>query len=329
VENVVMPGHDGQRSLAIRYRDIASGRTARVGTATFIPSREIAEYFERRGYALYASPTLYPGQTVQARLETGAEDERPVRANLYVRVYRGLEDHLEILRSPAAELAPGVQHTFTWTLPATGGAPIAQVGLEIWSEQRASGTLYLDFLTWDGAPDVVLRRPEDSIQPSRFAGNSMWRRAWVNGVDQYEVRWPQPYRLVQNEGRGLLMQGTRAWTNYEASATVTLHLVKAAGIAVRVQGMRRYYALLLCDDGKARLIKALDGDTVLAEQAYPWTYGAAHEFQLRATDNRLQASIDGEMIFDVEDSGFPLSGGGVAFVVEEGHVLSDAMTVRP
>ena len=33
---------------------------------------------------------------------------------------------------------------------------------------------YLDYLTWDGAPDVVLAAPRDE--------GSMWRSAWVNGV---------------------------------------------------------------------------------------------------------------------------------------------------
>ena len=32
------------------------------------------------------------------------------------------------------------------------------------------------------------------------------------------------------------------------------------GIGIRAQGMRRYYALLLCNDNKVRLIKALDGE---------------------------------------------------------------------
>ena len=97
----------------------------------------------------------------------------------------------------------------------------------------------------------------------------------------------------------------------------------------RVQGMRRYYALLLCDDGKARLVKALDGDTVLAEADYAWSFGATKQFTLRAEGNRLQAGIDGKPLFDVVDNDRPLTGGGVAFVVEEGRIMSDAMTVSP
>jgi hypothetical protein len=99
----------------------------------------------------------------------------------------------------------------------------------------------------------------------------MWRWAWVDGMDQYNARWPEAFRLVQNQGRGLLMQGTREWTDYQVSAAITPHLVKTAGIAARVQGMRRFYALLLCEGNKVRLIKALDGDTLLMAAVLRWS----------------------------------------------------------
>ena len=37
------------------------------------------------------------------------------------------------------------------------------------SDARASGTLYVDFLTWAGTPHVVFTRPEGSNAPGRFA----------------------------------------------------------------------------------------------------------------------------------------------------------------
>ena len=38
----------------------------------------------------------------------------------------------------------------------------------------------------------------------------MWRRAWVNGVDELWT-FVESFRLMQNEGRGLIIQGTRDW----------------------------------------------------------------------------------------------------------------------
>lgn len=155
----------------------------------------------------------------------------------------------------------------------------------------------------------------------------MWRRAWVNGVDQYDYWWPEAYRLVQNRGRGLLSQGTREWDDYTVRASITLHLAAAAGLAARVQGMQRYYALLLTRDGMARLVKALDGDTVLAECPFAWSFGATHDFALTVHGNRIEAAIDGRVLFADTDTERPLEGGGVALVVEEGRIMCDAVTV--
>ena len=106
-------------------------------------------------------------------------------------------------------------------------------------------------------------------------------------------------------------------------------LVVSAGIGARVQGMRRYYALLLSDGGKARLIKALDGEAVLAEADFPWQFDVTYELGLEVRSNRLLASIDGEDIFEVEDEDRPLVGGAVAFVCEEGRMESDVIRVQP
>ncbi len=320
LENVAGHSQQGQRSLAIRYHGLAPGRLARVATATFIPSEEIASYFERRGYSLLASPTLYAGQVAQAGLSADAANAQPVLCRLYIRAY-GPDDELLRTYGPQVELSPGSYHQFNWQIEATAGAPIAEIGLEISHDHRADGTIYLDYLTWDGPPNIVLTRPSHN--------GTMWRRAWVNGIDYYNFRWPEPYRLVQNEGTGLLMQGTREWTNYHVSADVTPHLVTSAGIGARVQGLRRYYGLLLCNDGQARLVKALDGLTVLAEKAFSWAFGGTYQLSLEVVGTHLRGWVDGQLLFDLDDSERPLTGGGVALICEEGRTATETVTVRP
>jgi len=333
VENVVGHSRRGERSLAMRYHHVASGRPARVATATFIPP----DAATMPGYGLLASPTLYPGQTVRAGVAADGGNETAVTCRLYIRAY-GAGDELFRTCGPEAVLEPGAAHEFEWRIGATGGAPtgtlgptgpigpIAEIGVEVSSERRADGTVYLDYLTWDGAPDVVLTRP---------AGDgTMWRRAWVNGVDEYSPRYPETYRLVQNTGTGLLMQGTREWTDYRVTADVTPHMVKAAGIAARVQGLRRYYALLLCHDGadghpKARLVRALDGNAVLAETDFSWAFDETHELSIEVAGTHLRAWIGGEPLFDVDDADCPLTAGGIALVCAEGRTATDAVTVRP
>ena len=334
LENVAGHSELGKRSLAFRYQDLDADRVTRAAAATFIP-RQAADmpFFE-----LIASPTLHPGQTVRARIEADAGNHEEVACRLYLHTY---DVHDELIRAPGpnAVLEPSASQELVWRIAETHGAPIAEIGLEIAGPQEASGTIYLDYLTWDGAPDVTLTRPPGSgiVDAGRFhsSGGTMWQRAWANGLNHLEWRWPEPYRLVQNRGRGLLLQGTRDWIDYRARADVTPHFVKAAGIAVRVQGMRRYYALLLdrgsADAGRpqARLIKALDGDKVLAETDFSWSFGTTYDLSLEAVGNRLRAQIDGQVLFEVKDEERPLTGGGVALVCEEGCTATHAVRVQP
>jgi hypothetical protein len=321
LENVMGHSLDGTRALALRYRNVALGRSARAATATFTPP----EGFAMPGYALYASPTLYPGQTVRARVSADSGDQASIMCSLFIGVYSQDNEseppQPQRIYGPQVDLAPGASHEFVWKIEGVGGAPIATIGLELSASQRANGNVYLDTLTWDGAPDVVLGRSAD--------GGSAWRRAWVNGVDYFDTRWPEPYRIVQNSGTGLLIQGSREWIDYRASAMLTPHLAARAGIGARVQGMRRFYGLLLVADNKAQLIRALDGETVLGEVDFPWTFGSSYNLSLQVIGNRIQGWIDDQLCFDVTDAERPLNGGGVALICSEGRVATDAVRVQP
>jgi len=305
------------RGLALHYRRVATGRPARAATATFIPP----EAKEMHGYGLYASPTLYAGQVVHARVEADVDNAGAVACTLYARVYSS-SDALDMIVGPTLTLDPGTRHLYEWTVPDTGGQPVAQVGLEIAAERAEHGTLYLDYLTWDGTPAVTLGRPE--------GGGTMWRRAWVDGVDHLD--WGgdgAPYRLSQDSGTGLLIQGTREWTDYTVSSLVVPHMARGAGIGARVQGMRRNYALLLAPEGTARLVKALDGDTVLAEAPFRWQLDGRYTLAITVTGHRVRASINGRPMFDIEDAERPLTGGGIALIAEEGRVEYGEVRVGP
>ena len=159
LENVAGQSMAGERSLAIRYHGLALGRCTRVRTPTFIPSKEIATYFEKRGYPLLASPSLHPGQTVRAALWADAENAQPVTCTLQVHVYSGPEDELKVVDGPQVQLAPGVYQELTWQIEDLQGQPIAFVGLQLSSDRRADGVVYLDYLRWDGEPQRGLQPP--------------------------------------------------------------------------------------------------------------------------------------------------------------------------
>ncbi|MCC7352848.1 MAG: ADP-ribosylglycohydrolase family protein [Anaerolineae bacterium] len=316
VANVAGHSRKGERSLALHYKHLAPGRAARVATPTFIPP----EATNLPGYGLMASPSLYPGQIVRAGLSADTQNASAVSCNLYIRHY-GANDQLVSQRGPLVVLKPGDSHEFAWQIGDLGSQPIAEVGVELSGQGGAHGTVYLDYLTWDGAPSAVLGKPE--------TGGNLWRRAWVDGMDKFGGARDTVYRIRQNYGLGLAIQGCREWTDYEVSAAIRPDMVKATGLAVRVQGMRRYYAFLLVDRNKARLVKCLDGNTVLAEKEFPWEFFDTYEMTLKVVGNKLEASINGKVLLRAEDTNRPLTGGGVALVCEEGCISTDSMTVRP
>jgi ADP-ribosylglycohydrolase len=322
LENVSGHSRSGSRSLAIRYSHLAVARPARAGVATFIPE-ESADPATAGGYGLLASPTLFTGQALRVRLEHDAGSDREVECALYLRSYRpqspGVDATL-LSRGPARRLPPGGSAVISWTVPDYEGQPIVEVGVELCGEGGSRGVVYLDELHWEGTPSVTLGRPQ--------GGGAMWRRAWVDGADHFQIT-EEPYRLIQDRGRGLVMQGTRQWRDYRVEAEVTPHLAEAAGIAARVQGMRRYYALLVTRNGSLRLVRVIHDETVLAEAARGFELGERHRLALELRGEQIAAFLDGGELFRVTDPGSPLRGGAVGLVCEEGRMASGAVTVSP
>ena len=97
--------------------------------------------------------------------------------------------------------------------------------------------------------------------------------------------------------------------------------MKPGGIAVRVQGLRRYYALLL-DQERTRIVRVLDGETVLAETDAGWKVERNYALRLHVAGNRLTAFVNGELTLEAEDPDHALSGGAVALIAQTGfHLL--------
>jgi ADP-ribosylglycohydrolase len=311
VENVLGNSRRGQRSLALRYTQVSAGRPARVGTGTFM-SPEAAK---KTWYSLVCSPTLYPGQVLRAGIAADAANTRPVDCRLYIKTYDE-HDKLSLAYGPERQMEPGDAHEFRWRLPEIGGYPIAEVGVEIRSESRADGALYLDFLTWDGPPDAILGHTKGSV----------WKRAWVDAMDHFETGG-DPFRLIQDEGTGMVIQGTREWTDYRVTASLRPHMAAAFGLAARVQGLRRYYALTVSDANRLTLSKMVNTETVLARCTIDWSPGKEIELCLQVEGSRIRAEVDGETVFDEDDSDEPLTGGGIGLLCKEGRIAVAAVHV--
>ena len=326
---------NGDRLLALDFARLAPGRVGRVETATFAPSADVAAYFENKGYRLMSCPKLYPGQTIRARVHSADENNCAVDVSLYVQRY-DQDDNLVVMTGTGERLSAGQSAELEWQVPDLEGYPIAKVGVQISGEGGASGRVYLDWLTWDGTPNVRLKRPyqRSFTRWDQKMSGLMWKKAWIAGTDlkfggAYHDFYPETYRIIQNEGRGFYIQGCRDWTDYQVSAKITPHMCKAGGLGARVQGLKRYYALL-CDEDSTRLVASCEGkDTVLAQANEGWTFGNEHQLTLKVEGNTLAGYVDGKLRVKAEDPDAQFSGGGIALIAEEGRIGCEDVEVRP
>ena len=343
LQNVAGHSSSGKRTLAIQFNAVTRDQHARVSVPVFA---------HHSNAALQACPALYPGQTIRAFVLADPHNPGEIGVRPFIR-FLGHGDEVCLLRGPEKLLMPEARHEFQWTLPSAQdgerpadtirlergdaaishvpsllGSPILEAGLEMFKspaskapQDASSGLLHLDYFTWDGPPNTDLGPPKHSGQA--------WRNAWVNAATRCDFsQSSQAFSLSQDEGTGLLLQGARDWTDYAARASVTPLLARAAGLAVRVQGLQRYYALLLFPGNMIRLIRQFHGAAVLAEKQFNWHFGQTVELHLRVEANRLTASANCDRLFTVDDPKPGLESGAVALLVEEGCLESSPIRIE-
>ena len=310
LRNSLLPGMDARGlELALEERGLAL-----VATPVFSTESRIIQYETQ------ASPALYPGQTVAATLIADANNRTSLACRIFVNSFASGDRVLRFF-GPLVHIGPGESSDLTWKLNSGIDGPIVDAGIAVDNKEGASARVWLDRMTWTGAPDCSFKR--------RGKTDQWWKHAWVNGVDEWGVQFPESYRLSQNQGTGLIIQGTREWGDYEASAIIIPFQSSQVGLAVRVQGMRRYYALVLRANGLASLIRERDGTHVIASASIAAKECEPRAFAIRVAGKRIVASIDGEQLFDVQDGQNALETGAVGLLVTEGTLSCDEVRVSP
>ena len=123
------------------------------------------------------------------------------------------------------------------------------------------------------------------------------------------------------------MQGSREWRDISVTADVCGHLARATGVAVRVQGLGRYYAFVLHNSGEARIIKVAGDETILATVPFDWHLGQPYQLTMTASGDQLVASIDGSQVLTATDQ--QLRCGGMGLLIEEGRTATHRIAVEP
>ena len=308
--------YHGRRMLGIGYDALAPGLCAQVTTPTFTPP----EVVDMRTYELMATPLVYPGQRVKAVVTADSGNSAAVSVSLCYRIY-GAGNRLTARCGDPVSLAPGEEKTLEEIVPDCGGEPIGEIGLTLTTTAKhAKGRVLLDSLGWSGAPALRLTKPEGD--------GDFWRRAWINGVSFFSRHFPMSFRISQERDEGLIIHGTRQWTDYRVKSDVTVHLGQYGGVAIRVQGLKRYYAVRVMRDGRAQLIRVRDKLTrVLAEAPFDFAYERAVHFDLSASGNRITARVDELVLQASDDEPDAFRDGGIGLLICEGALSTDVVDV--
>ncbi len=264
-------------------------------TPTFLD----ASHWTGGGYATMASPMVNSGQTLVASVASGSE------AAIAVEVYNEKDELTRVVGE--YQSLPGI---LRYEVPDTGGYPIARIGLV-----TRGGPAVLRSLDIEGEPSTILKPVEGKA----------WRKAWVNGVTEWN-EWSRAFEPQQNEGTGLLSYGRQNWRDVSIKTTLRTDLATEFGVALRVQGMRRYVALLLHRDQTLRIVRCHRGVEVLAEKPLTWALGKPVDFEFCVKGGRFYGRVNGVEISAMDDH---LEEGAVGIVLTEGRLWSEAFEIRP
>ncbi|EOO00292.1 putative adp-ribosylation crystallin j1 protein [Phaeoacremonium minimum UCRPA7] len=313
---------DGDRGPGLEIRLAPLGRglePVEVMTQTFT-GKDVLQMGST--YPLMASPLVYPGQKVKARLRSKSDVTASLDIRLRIKTY-GKNDELVPLYGPLTNLNPGEESILEWTIPdAMDSQPIQQIGLAIAAaNEPVDGSVWLDSLGWEGVPDMILRRP--TTRPSDF-----WHRAWVQGVDLFHRWMSSSISIAQNRGEGILIHGTREWTDYKiVASSFIINIGQPAGVAIRVQGLNRWYAVLFVEGGKLALVKALDERRIeLATTDFKWKVDTPYEMAVSAEGDIIKARV-GDVFLEAADTQF--ENGGVGLVVTNGSLSVESISISP
>jgi len=285
-------------------------------------------------YDLMATPLISPGQTVNAVLYADSANNEPISISLRLKHYNA-GDSLSTLDGPSVKVLPGQDQVLTWTIPdVLDSQPIQKVGIAVSCQGGcAMGQVWLDSLSYAGTPCVTLKRPTTAQshpfgpvvpgQPCTF-----WRRAWIHNLSTFATVLPgMSFCLAQDQGEALCVTGTREWFNYKVTVPKFRIDLGSGGLAVRVQGLNRYYALVWNKDRKSvALIKARDEERKeLAIVGLEWNLDQSHNVTLCAEGDQITAYIASEKVAEVKDGEY--ASGGIGVVVLDGSVAIDKFEI--
>ena len=334
VQNTEYESSIGKRALEIKFDRVAPGVCSEAVVDTFFPQ----ELYELTGsarerffqsYNFISCPLLYSGQNIESEIIFKSNSQKPITVTCFINVF-GEEDNYERINSESVVLFPDKSQKLKWKIPSTEGNPITQVGFSIESDEANSGSLILNYLTFTGEPNCKFSKPNHIGKHKRgvkFSNAKMWKASWVDALDKWDSG-ERTFRVCKDSGRGMLITGTDLWKNYKVTSDIAIQRVKTGGLAARVQGLNRYYGLVISASNKLQLIKVINEPKVLKEIDFDLEYYKDYKLSLKVEDNKLSGYLDNKVVLEFTDNSDVLENGAMGLIVEDGTMVTDEVIVE-
>ena len=92
-----------------------------------------------------------------------------------------------------------------------------------------------------------------------------------------------------------------------------------------MQGLTRFYALMVTRDQKVQLVKSLHQESVLAESEFCWSFGDTLHMALGVDGDELWGEINGQVVLSARDSS--LDSGAIGLVIADGRSATHKVEV--
>lgn len=314
----------GEPGLRIRYRGVSKGITGSVSVQTYVdPAPKAAadtSYFE-----VYASPSLYSTQTVQAKIFC-VEKKNP-ELRFFIDYYDQHDEIATIKGDKRFLLKPGVNE-LSWQVPETNGRAVYRLGLELVSDERRDGEIIVKTIDWKGSPKRFHMGTSKELTPdiNPFVTRTKWMMAFMNSTKGTGPDYTATFAISHPEDNGVMTIGSKEWDDYSVESRIQFVHAKCAGLVARSKGHRRYYGAVFAG-GKIQIVRRkADEVSVLAESSMTYNEGEWHDLRFEAKGDRLTLFVDGKEAVACTDTDYPC--GGAGFMVSEGAIVANEFTVK-
>lgn len=285
----------GRGSLKVTLDRLNRKGKAQIFTRTYIWVDELTS----NHYQACFSPLIQPGQTISTHvfMPKGLPDF--IHTSLFI------EDASSGYRfQPAGKkLTPGEWTKIELTVPQENNLTISHVGLDIRSMQEDpwSGNLFVDALDWGGKAAYSLELGKlipNGLTTTQFTTYSGYWRVEQDAYVGSGVDFNESYT------------GDINWKDGSLEITFTPITGDTHYICMRVQGGLSGYAFGLFGEGKAGIMKKVDGKYLpLIEKEFPWQHDESISLQAKVTGNELTVIINGTPLGIVRDNNHPFENG--------------------